>query len=181
MTPFEALYDQACRSLVLWDEVDKHQLLGPKCIQKDVEMVNIIRQRLLTAQSRQKSYVDKRSRELEFSEGDLVFLHISPIKGVNRFGVKGKLAPRFIKSFQILKRVSPVAYKLALPPSLAGVHNVFHVSMLQKYVSNPSHVLESLIAPLYPDATYENHPVRILEHKEHQLQKKKVRLVKVAW
>ena len=95
-----------------------------------------------TAQSRQKSYIDKRRRPLEFQVRDSVFLKVAPIKGVMRFGKKGKLSPRFIGPFKILERIGKVAYKLALPPELSSVHNVFHISMLKKYVPDPTHVLE---------------------------------------
>ena len=78
---------------------------------------------------------------MEFEVGDYVFLRVSPMRGVKRFGTKGKLSLRFIGPFQILDRVGAVAYRIALPPSLSGVHNVFHVSMLRKYVSDPTHVL----------------------------------------
>ncbi|KAL5546672.1 hypothetical protein UlMin_006359 [Ulmus minor] len=96
-----------------------------------------------TAQSRQKSYTDKRRRPLEFQVGDLVFLKVAPMKGVMCFGKKGKLSLRYIGPFEILEKIGKVAYKLALPSELSTVHNVFHVSMLQKYISDPSHVLES--------------------------------------
>ena len=85
------------------------------------------------AQSRQKSYVDVRRRPLEFEVGDHVFLKVMPKRGVVRFGKRGKLLPRFVGPFEILKRVGTVAYRLALPPSMSGVHEVFHVSMLRKY------------------------------------------------
>ena len=94
------------------------------------------------AQSRQKSYADVRRRDLEFEVGDHVFLKVAPMRGVLRFGKKGKLSPRFIGPFEILERVGAVAYKIALPPNLATVHNVFHVSMLQKYTPDPTHVIE---------------------------------------
>ena len=97
------------------------------------EAIQLIRQRLETAQSRQKSYADKRRRPLEFQVGDAVFLKVAPLKGVTRFGKKGKLRPRFIGPFEILQRIGKVAYRLALSPDLAAVHNVFHVSMLKKY------------------------------------------------
>ena len=101
----------------------------------------MIQSRLLTAQSRQKSYADRRVRPLEFMVGDRVWLRVSPMKGVMRFGRKGKLSPRFIGPYEILERMEEVAYKLALPPSLTAVHPVFHVSMLQKYVPDDSHVI----------------------------------------
>ena len=96
---------------------------------------------MLASQSRQKSYADAKRRDVEFEVGDYVFLRVSPMRGVKRFRTKGKLSPRFIGPFQILDRLGAVTYRIALPPSLSGVHNVFHVSMLRKYVSDPTHVL----------------------------------------
>ncbi|KAL5572216.1 hypothetical protein UlMin_021813 [Ulmus minor] len=107
-----------------------------------------------TAQSRQKSYADKRRRPLEFQVGDLVFLKVTPMKGMRRFGKKGKLSPRYIGPLEILERIGKVAYILALPPELLSVHNVFHVSMLRKYVSDPSHVLEHELIDVHEDLTY---------------------------
>ncbi|XP_042451817.1 uncharacterized protein LOC122036533 [Zingiber officinale] len=121
------------------------------------------------AQDRQKSYADRRRRPLEFSVDDHVFLRVSPTKGVRRFGLKEKLAPRYIRPFQILKRIGEVEYRLALPPSLVEVHDVFHVSMLRKYVLHPTHILTDVPITLQPDVTYEEVPVWILERKECQL------------
>ncbi|KAL5557176.1 hypothetical protein UlMin_039412 [Ulmus minor] len=112
-----------------------------------------------TAQSRQKSYADKRRRPLEFKVGDYVFLKVAPMKGVKCFGKKGKLSPRYIGPFEILERVGKVAYKLALPSELSVVHNVFHVSMLQKYISDASHVLVSEPIEFQEDLTYQEQPV----------------------
>ena len=105
------------------------------------EKINLIRKRLQTAQSQQKSYYDNLRRKVEFEVGDMVFLKVAPMKGVMRFRKKGKLSPRFGSPFEILKHIGKVVYELALPPTLARVHNVFHVSMLRKYFSDPSHVL----------------------------------------
>ena len=102
----------------------------------------MIRKRLETAASRYKNYADLKCKDVEFQVGDYVFLKVSPIKGVMRFGKKEKLAPRYIGPFEILERVGMVAYRLALPPNLAKVHPVFHISMLRKYISDPSHVLQ---------------------------------------
>ena len=145
MAPFEALYGRPCRSPVCWAEVGDKNLLGPDLVQETTEKVAVIRERLRTAQSRQKSYADRRRRPLEFEVGDYVFLRVSPKKGLIRFrkaGSSGKLAPRFIGPFEIIGRVGAVSYRLALPPSLAHVHDVFHISMLRKYEPDPSHVIE---------------------------------------
>ncbi|KAI5341686.1 hypothetical protein L3X38_009561 [Prunus dulcis] len=90
----------------------------------------------------QKSYADNRRKDLQFEVGDWVFLKLSPLKGVVRFGRRGKLSPRYIGPYEVVERVGPVAYRLALPPDLSRLHDVFHVSMLRKYISDPSHVLE---------------------------------------
>ena len=127
MAPYEALYGRRCRSPICWDDVGERRLLGPEMVQLMVEKVHLIRDRLRAAQSRQKSYADNRRRSLEFQVGDHVFLRVAPTKGVIRFGVRGKLNPRYISPFEILERIGEVAYRLALPPTLSRVHNVFHV------------------------------------------------------
>jgi hypothetical protein len=137
--------------------------VGPELIQDAIEKVKLIRDRLMTAQSRQKSYPDKRRRPLEFTVGDHVFLRVSPIKGVLRFGKKGKLSPRFIGSFEILERVGLVAYRLELPTDLSGVHPVFHISMLQKYVYDPSHVISHEDIQLDEQLSYTEHPIAIVD------------------
>ncbi|KAL5559924.1 hypothetical protein UlMin_036136 [Ulmus minor] len=143
----------------------------------------VIRQpsRIQTAQSRQKSYADKRRRPLEFKVGDFVFLKVAPFKGVIRFGKRGKLNPRYVGPYEILERVGKVAYRLALPPNLASVHNVFHVSMLKKYVPDASHILEQEPIELHEDLTYEEKPVQILDRKTKTLRNKEIPLVKVLW
>lgn len=162
MAPFEALYGRPCRSPLCWAEVGDSKLLGPDLVQETTEKIALIRDRLRTAQSRQKSYADSRRKDLEFEAGDHVLLKVSPTRGVMRFGKKGKLSPRFIGPFEILERIGPVAYRLALPPNLTGVHNVFHVSMLRKYVYDPSHIIDFGDVELTEDNTYIEKPVRIL-------------------
>ena len=103
------------------------------------------------------------------------------MKGLMRFGKKGKLSPHFIGPIEILERVGKVAYKLALPLSLASIHNVFHVSMLKKYVQNLSHVLNYKQLELGLDLSYEKQPIQILDREEKQLRNRKIPLVKVLW
>ena len=112
------------------------------------EKIKVVRDRLKAAQSRQKSYADVRMKDLEFQVGDWVFLKLSPWKGVVRFGKRGKLSPRNIGPYEIIERVGSLAYQLALPPELARIHNVFHVSMLRKYIADPSHVPEEQLISL---------------------------------
>ncbi|XP_059638756.1 uncharacterized protein LOC132281035 [Cornus florida] len=140
------------------------QFVGPKLVQETTEKVAIIRDRLRTAQSRQKSYANRRRRALEFSVGDLVFLKVSPMKGVTRFGKKeGKLAPRFIGSFEITERIREVAYRLALPPRLSVIHDVFHVSMLRRCLRDETQVVDCTEVQLRPNVTYVETPVRIVD------------------
>ena len=112
--------------------------------------MSLIRQRLLTAQSRQKSYADVRRRPLEFEVGDHVFLKVMPKRGVVRFGKRGNLSLRFIGPFEILEREGTIAYRLALPPNMSGVYKVFHVSMLRRYTPDPAD--EYLKYSFYPYA-----------------------------
>jgi hypothetical protein len=114
---------------------------------------------LKEAQARQKSYADKRRQPLYFQVEDYVYLKVSPIKGVSRFGVKEKLAPRYIGLFPILERYGPVAYRLQLPETLSAVHNVFHVSQLKKCLRVPNRTVEVTDVALEPDLTYSAHPI----------------------
>ena len=113
--------------------------------------------------------------------GDHVFLKLMPKRGVVRFGKQGKLAPRYIGPFKILERVGTVAYRLALPPSLSCVHEVFHVSMLQKYSPDPAHVVDWGGIVVDTDRTFEEGLVCIIDSQDKVLGRKTVRLVKVLW
>ena len=130
MEPYEALYGRSCRSPVCWTKVGKRSTTGPELISDTSEKVDLIRKRLLTAQSRHNSYADTRRRPLEFEVGDHVFLKLMPKKGVIRFGKRGKLSPRYIGPFEVLEMVGIVSYRLAVPLSLSSAHDVFHASML---------------------------------------------------
>ncbi|XP_050111789.1 uncharacterized protein LOC126590358 [Malus sylvestris] len=118
---------------------------------------------------------------IECKVDDWVFLKLSPWKGVVRFGKKGKLSPRYIGPYQIIERVSEVAYRLELPPKLSKVHDVFHVSMVCHYVSDLSHVIPFQPLEINPNLTYDEEPVTILNSKDKVLRNKTVRLVKVWW
>ena len=142
MAPYEALYRRPCRSPLCWTEVGESSITGPDLIRDTSEKVSLIRQCILTAQSRQKSYEDVRRRPLEFEVGDHVFLKVILKRGVVRFGKRGKLLPRFIGPFEILERIGTIAYRFALLPSMSGVHEVFHVSMLRKFTPDPAHVVD---------------------------------------
>ena len=131
MAPYEALYGRKFRTPVCWTELNEHKLIGPNIVKDTEEKIQVIRQRLKAASDRQKSYANLKRRDIEYNVGDKVFLKVSPWRKILRFGQKGKLSPRFIGPYEILERIGPVAYRLALPPELAKLHDVFHVSILQ--------------------------------------------------
>jgi len=116
MAPYEALYGRRCMTPLCWEEVGDRKLYSAELVQVTREKVRTIRDRIKAIQDRQKKYVDVRRRPLEFSAGDQMFLKVAPWKNMLRFGLKGKLTPRFIRPFKILQRVGPVAYKVDLPP-----------------------------------------------------------------
>ena len=116
-----------------------------------------------------------------FEVGDNVLLKVAPLRGAMRFGKKGKLSPRFVGPFEIIERIGEVAYRLALPPALSKVHDVFHVSLLRKYMRDPSHVISYEQLSVDPQLVYEEKPVMILDRKEKVLRNKTVPLVKVQW
>ena len=122
-----------------------------------------------------------RRRPLEFEVGDHVFLKVMLKRGVVRFGKRGKLSPRFIRPFEILERIGTVAYRLASPPSMSGVHEVFHVSMLRKYTPDPAHVVDWGQIKVDTDRTFEEGPICILDSRDQVLRRKIVRLVRVLW
>ncbi|XP_043811986.1 uncharacterized protein LOC122723547, partial [Manihot esculenta] len=181
MAPYEALYGRKCRTPVCWEEVGEKTLAGPELVEITSKLVPIIRERIRTAVSRQKSYADIRRKQIEFQEGDMVLLKVSPMKGVVRFGKKGKLAPRYIGPFEILQKIGPVSYKLDLPASMERIHPVFHVSMLRKFVSDPEKVLSEPEVEILSDLTYVEQPVRILDTQIRKLRNKEIPMVKVLW
>src|SRR5262249_6119466 len=122
-----------------------------------------------------------RRRPLEFQVGEHVLLKISPTKGVVRFGLRGKLNPRYIGPYEILERIEDVAYKLALPPSLEGIHDVFHVSMLRKYVRDPEEITALEPLEVQPNLSTVEKPIKVIDTKEKILRRKVIRYVKVQW
>ncbi|XP_073061742.1 uncharacterized protein [Primulina eburnea] len=146
-----------------------------------VDVVTLIRDRIKTAESRQKSYADVRRRPLAFEIRDHVFVQIAPLKGVVRFGKKGKLSPCFIGPFEILDRIGERAYRVALPSDFNRVYNVFNVSMLCKYVPNQTHVLHHKPLDLLPNLSYHERPIHILDRKVKVLRNKETGILKVLW
>ena len=179
MAPYEALYGRKCRTPLCWTELSERKVIDPNLIQETEEKVKMIRERLKVAKDRHTSYTDMKRKDIRYEVSEKVFLKVSPWKKVMRFGNKSKLSPRFIGPYEVIEKVGSVAYKLALPPDLEKIHNVFHVSMLRRYRSDPSHVVSSETIELRPDLTYEEEPVEILAHEVKELRNKKIPLVKV--
>nr|GEX98935.1 putative reverse transcriptase domain-containing protein [Tanacetum cinerariifolium] len=176
--PFEALYGKKCRSPIMWAEVGEGQLIGPELVHETTEKISQIKDRLKPACDRQKSYADKRRKPLEFSVGDYVLLKMSPWNGVVRFEKKGKLAPRFFRPFEIIKKVSPVAYRLDLLKELDGVHDTFHVSNFKKCVADPT--LQVPLDEIQVDAklNFVEEPVEILEKEFKKFKRSRIAIVK---
>jgi hypothetical protein len=179
MSPFEALYGRKCRTPLYWDQTSERQFFGPEIIQEAEEQVRMIRENLRISQTRQKSYADDRRRPLEFKEGDHVYLKVSPIRGMRRFKVKGKLSPRFIGPFKILKRVGEMTYQLELPDHLSDVHDVFHVSQLKKCLRVLEEQLPMEELSLQGDLTYMEHPIKILDTLTRVTRNKVIKMCKV--
>ncbi|GJR50985.1 putative reverse transcriptase domain-containing protein [Tanacetum coccineum] len=179
--PFEALYGRKCRSPVCWAEVGEVQLTGPEIVQETTEKIIQVKQRMQAARDRQKSYADLKHKPMEFEVGDKVMLKVSPWKGVVCFGKRGKLNPRFVGPFKVIKRVGDVAYKLELPEELSRVHNTFHVSNLKK-----CHADEPLAVPLdglhFDDKLqFVEEPIEITDREVKRLKRSRIPLVKVRW
>ncbi|XP_057746881.1 uncharacterized protein LOC130966129 [Arachis stenosperma] len=148
------------RTRVEFDAVWVNQVCwGAKLIAETTEQIKQIRARILTAQSRQKSYVDQRRKPLEFEEGNHIFLKVTPIIGIERAIKVKKLSSRYIGSFEVLRRIELVAYHVALPPHLSNLLDVFHVSQLRKCTPDASHVLEPEPIQLKENLTFQVTPV----------------------
>ena len=154
MAPFEALYGRRCQTPLSWSQTGERKLFGPELVVEAEEKVKIIQANLRAAQSRQKSYFDKRRKPLKFSIGDHVYLRISPTRGIQRFGVKGKLAPRYVGPYEIIEECGPVAYRLRLPSRFVAIHDVFHISQLKKCIRVPTEIIDQQELLVEPDLSY---------------------------
>jgi hypothetical protein len=182
MAPFEALYGRRCRTPLNWSEAGERTLFGPDLVKDAEEKVEVIRENLKLAQMRQKSYHDKGTTPQHYVVGDYVYLKVSPTKGVQRFGVKGKLAPRYISPYEIIEICGPVAYRIRLPDRFSAVHNVFHVTQLKKGVKVPeTKVITKANAWIEPDFSVVEHPLRVLSRKERQARRHTVKMYKIQW
>jgi hypothetical protein len=150
MSPFEALYGRKCNTPVSWDNPADRTVVGPELLREMEDQMIKIKQNLKAAQDRQKSYTDNNRTHREFKVGDHVFLKVKTNRSSLKLGSCAKLAARFCGPFEILERIWPVAYMLALPTSMT-VHNVFHVSLLKKYVPDANHVIDWTMIQVEPE------------------------------
>lgn len=132
MPPFEALHGRKCRTPLCWLEVGETKLTGPDIVTVTNEKIKVVQANMKAAQDRQRSYSNLKKRPFDMKEGDLVMLKVSPWKGIMRFGKRGKLSPRYIRPFKIIKKVGLQAFKLGLPMELQRIHDTFHVCYLKK-------------------------------------------------
>ncbi|KAL8145242.1 hypothetical protein AgCh_003440 [Apium graveolens] len=181
MPPFEALYGRRCRAPSCWDEVGERVIEGPELVRITNEKVEKVKESLKEARSHQKSYADQHRKFGGFEPGDHVFLKVSPCKGVKRFGMKGKLSPRYVGPFDVMEKVGEVSYRVALPPQLSHVHNVFHVSVLRGYKYHPLHVVQYPLHKIKEDLSCEEEAEAILAREERVLRKNTIPFVKVLW
>jgi hypothetical protein len=181
MAPFEVLYGRRCHTPLNWIEPGEKVIFGPDIVEEAKSIVHRIQENLKAAKSRQETYANKKRRPLEIEVGNHVYLRVLPMKGVKRFGVKGKLAPRYIGLFLILEKCGSMAYKLDLPPSLAGVHDIFHVSQLKKCLKAPVDVVLPEVTPLEADLSYLKHPIKILDQKDRVTRRKTIKFFKIQW
>ncbi|GJU95502.1 putative reverse transcriptase domain-containing protein [Tanacetum coccineum] len=169
------------RSPVCWAEVGDSQLTGPEIIQETTKKIVQIRQRLQAARDRQRSYANVRRKPLEFQVGDRVMLKVSPRKGIFRFGKRGKLNPRYIGPFKILKRIGPVAYKVEILEELRSIHNTFHVLNLKKYLSDESLIIPIKELQLDDKLNFVEEPVEVMDREIKQLKRSRIPIIKVRW
>nr|GEX28854.1 putative reverse transcriptase domain-containing protein [Tanacetum cinerariifolium] len=165
--PFEALYVQKCRS--------------PELVRENTENIVQIKNRMLTARSRQKSYADLKRRLIEFEVGDKVMLKVSPWRGVIHFGKRRKLSSRFIGPFKVIERIGPIAYKMELPDKLRGIHDTFHVSNLKMCFVNDDVVIPLDEVQLDDKFHFVEKPVEIMDREVKWLKQSRISIVKVRW
>jgi hypothetical protein len=182
LSEFAAMYGRRCRTLLIWSQAGERTLFDPKLVQEAEEKVSVIRENLRAAQMRQKSYHDKAKAPREFEVGNYVYLKVSLTKGVQRFGVKGKLAPCYIGPYEVTNKFGTVAYRIRLPDRLSAVHDVFHVSQLKKCEQiSEAQIIEETNAEIEPDLSLAEYPMRVLDQKERQTRRQRVKMYKVQW
>ncbi|GJY01109.1 putative reverse transcriptase domain-containing protein [Tanacetum coccineum] len=167
------------KEIAVYAEIGEGQLIGPELVQETTEKISQIKDRLKAARDYQKSYANKRRKPLEFSVGDYVLLKVPPWKGVVRFGNKGKLTHRFVRPFEVIKKVGPVAYRLDLPEELNGVHDTFHMSNLKKCLADPTLQVPLDEIQVEANLNFVEDPMEILEREIKKLKHSRIAIVKV--
>eukprot|EP00253_Pinus_taeda_P011330 PITA_11330 len=180
LSPFEVLYGRKCHTPSSWGGPEDKLSLGPEMLKDMEDMVKRVRANLKAAQDRQKSFADRKRRFTEYKVGDHVFVRIQTRRSTLQWSGCAKLAPRYFGRFQNLARVGPVAYQLALPSHIR-IHNVFHVSVLKKYVYDPKHVIRWQDVRVEPEGEVLVKPQSILDRREVRLRKRVITQVKVLW
>jgi hypothetical protein len=181
MAPLEALYGRRCRTPLNWSPPGEREIFGPDLVSEAERKVKVIRKNIEAAQARQKSYHDKRRKPLQFELGDNVYLKVSPMKRLQKFGIKGKLAPRYIGPYEIIEACGPGAYKLKLPPRMSVIHSVFHVSQLKKCVRLPTKVITESDVEIEPNLSYQEHPSKVLDCKGSSTRARTIKMYKIEW
>jgi hypothetical protein len=142
MAPFDFLYKKPCQMPLSWDQLEDRVVVGPEAIQEMEYQMKIIRKGIKEVQDQQNSYVNVQRVDRNYKFGYRIFLWVNPHKGSIKFGKGDKISPRFVGPFDIVERKGLMAYRLALPDSLRRMHDVFHVSVLRHYISDPTHVID---------------------------------------
>jgi hypothetical protein len=154
-------------------------IFGPDLVEEAEATVHCIQDNMKATRSRQETYANKRHQPLEFKVENHMYLRVTPMNGVKRFGMKGKLAPHYIGPFAILEKYGTVAYKLDLPPSLAGVHDIFHMLQLKKCLKAPMDAVLPKVTLLGADLSYPEHPIKILDQKDRVMRRKTIKFFKI--
>jgi hypothetical protein len=175
---FEMVYGRRCRSPLFCSEARERKVFGPDILQEAEKQVCMVRENLRVVQSRHKSYANHRRRDLSVEVGDFVYLKVSPMRGLHRLKVWGKLAPKFIGPFKVLEKGGEVAYQLELPPQLSNVHDVFHLSQLKKCLRVPEEQLPMDDLDAKEDLSYQEYPIKILELFERVMRNKKIKIAR---
>ncbi|PKU64116.1 hypothetical protein MA16_Dca008022 [Dendrobium catenatum] len=164
MTPYEVLYGRKCQTPLCWAETGERKIIRANLVDDATENIRMIRDRLKAVQDRQKKYYDAKHIFVEFDVGEFVFLKVSSMKGVKRFYKDGKFSPRYAGPFEISERVGSVAYRLIFPSHMSGVHNVFHISSLRKYIANEAQNISTESIDIQPDLTFVYEPEKIIDY-----------------
>nr|GFC30427.1 putative reverse transcriptase domain-containing protein [Tanacetum cinerariifolium] len=166
---------------MLWAEIREGSLIRPKLVQETTDKVVVIKEKLQAARDCQKSYADSGRKMTEYEVGESVLLNVSPWNGVMRCGKKGKLAPRYVRPFEILERIDPVSYWLRLPEELIGVHDTFHVSSLKRCLGNDNMHVPLNEIKIDKTLRFVEEPIEIMHREVKGLKRSRIPLVKVRW